>query len=66
MVDSIRHLDYEEWLKVLKLPSFNYRRYRGDMIAVYNILHGKYDMDYSDFFIFSTTTHTRGHMLKFF
>ena len=36
------------------------------MIAIYNILHGKYDMDYSDILIFSTTTHTRGHMLKLF
>ena len=66
MVKSIRHFDYEERLKVLNLPSLHYRRYRGDMIAVYNILHGKYDIDYSDFFTFSTTTHTRGHMFKLF
>jgi len=36
------------------------------MIAVYNILHGKYDIDYSDFFTFSTITHTRDHMFKLF
>jgi len=35
------------------------------MIAVYNILHGKYDIDYSDFFTFSTVTHTRDHMYMF-
>jgi len=34
------------------------------MIAVYNLLNGKYDIDYSDFFTFSTTTHTRGHMFR--
>ena len=27
-VESIRHLDYEERLKVLDLPSLHYRRYR--------------------------------------
>ena len=48
----IRHLEYEERLKVLKLPSLSYRIYRGDIIAVYNIPYGKYNMDYSDFLIF--------------
>jgi len=52
MVESIQHLDYEERLKHLKLPSLFYRRYTGDMIAVYNMLHGKYDIDYSDFLHF--------------
>jgi len=31
------------------------------MIAVYNMLRRKYGIDYSGFFTFSTTTHTRGH-----
>ena len=68
MVESIRrHLDYEELLKHLKLPSLLYRQYRADMIAVYNMLHGKYhDIDYSDVFTFLTITHTRGHMFKLF
>ena len=44
MIKSIRNLDYEERLKVLNLPSLYYRRYRGDMIAVYNMLHDKYDL----------------------
>lgn len=52
---------------MLDLPSLHYRRYRGDIIAVYNMLHGKYDIDYSNVFTFSTITHTRaGHMLKLF
>ena len=63
---SIRNLDYEERLKVLNLPSLHYRRYRGDMIAVYNMLHDKYDIDHSDFFTFSPITHTRGHTFKLF
>jgi len=36
------------------------------MIAVYNMLHGKYGIDCSDFFTLSTITHTRGHMYKLF
>ena len=39
MIKSIRNLDYKERLKVLNLPSLHYRRYRGDMIAVYNMLY---------------------------
>ena len=66
MIKSIRNLDYEERLKVLNLPSLHYRRYRGDMIAVYNMLHDKYDIDHSDFFTFSPITHTRGHTFKLF
>jgi len=67
MIGSIRYLDYEERLKVLKLPSLFYRRYRGDMIAVYNLLNGKYDIDYSDFFTFSTTIypHQRPYVQEF-
>ena len=38
----------------------------GDMIAVYNMLHGKYDINHSDFFTFSPITHTRGHTFKLF
>ena len=36
------------------------------MIAVYNMPHDKYDIDYSDFFTFSPITHTRGHTFKLF
>ena len=36
------------------------------MIAVYNILHDKYDIGYSDFLTFSPITHTRGHIFKLF
>ena len=52
MIKSIRNLDYEERLKVFNLPSLHYRHYRGDMIVVYNMLHDKYDIGYSDFLLF--------------
>jgi len=36
-------------MKALKLPSLFHKQCRRDMIAVYNLLHLKYDIDYSDF-----------------
>ena len=45
------------------MPAYDCKR---DMIAVYNFLNGKYDIDYFDFLTFSTTTHIRGHMFKLF
>jgi len=30
-------------LKVLVIPTLKYRRYRGDMIETFKILHGIYD-----------------------
>ena len=43
MVDSIKHLDYPGRLQALRLPSSKYGRFRGDMIAVYKILHTRYE-----------------------
>ena len=43
LVVSVKHLKYKERLKRLNLPTLKYRRIRGDMIEVYNILTKKYD-----------------------
>ena len=40
---GLKERSYHERLKILKLPSLEYRRLRGDMIEVYKILHGIYD-----------------------
>ena len=40
LVADIRHLPYEKRLEILRLPSFFYRRRRGDMIQVYQLFHG--------------------------
>ena len=42
MVSNIRNLEYQERLKVLKLSSLKYQRYRGDMITLYNLMHSNY------------------------
>ena len=43
MIPTIKDLLYSERLKKLKLPTLAYRRARGDMIEVYNIVTDIYD-----------------------
>ena len=56
-----RHLSYQ--LEALKLPIQQYRRYRGDMIEMFNKLsHGYYDeMAIKDFIEFGGEQRLRGH-----
>ena len=63
LVTSIRHRPYEERLRLLKLPSLFYRRRRGDMIQVFQIIHGGVDLSPSDFFVLAPDR-TRGHAWK--
>ena len=41
LVRSLRNLKYEDRLQILKIPSMYYRRLRGDMIMVFQILTGR-------------------------
>ena len=43
MIPETRNLEYEERLRLLKLPTLVYRRHRGDMIEVFKMLNGFYD-----------------------
>ena len=61
MVPELRQLPYPQRLRALKLPSLYYRRRRGDMIAVYQLLHGGLDLDPQDFFDTALARDTRGH-----
>ena len=73
LVDSLSNLSYEERMKILNLPSLEYRRVRGRMIETYKILHNYYDFSFpwltleSDAIPKETTTgrmKTRGSALK--
>jgi len=45
IIPEIRHLPYTERLKACQLPTLRFRQVRGDMIEMYKILTGKYDVD---------------------
>ena len=63
LVEEIRTEPYAERLRLLGLPSLNYCRRRGDMITVFQLLHGGVDLDPALFFTLSSTS-TRGHQWK--
>ena len=60
---NIKHLTYEERLRYL-LPTFIYRRARGDMIETYKILSGIYDIAATSYLQPCKQKITRGHSLK--
>ena len=61
----MKDMEYEERLKYLKLPSLEYRRFRGDLIEAFKILTGFYDNEtIKDLFTLDEGTNTRGHKLK--
>ena len=64
LVPELRQLPYEERLKKLHLPTLQYRRRRGDMVMMYNIMHGHSGLDKDDLFSPAPSTRTRGHRLK--
>ena len=64
MVRSLANLPYPERLSELDLPSLYYRRRRGDMIKVFQLLHGGVDQDPSLFLDLDRGGRTRGHAFK--
>ena len=63
MIPGLKEIPYEERLKILKLPTLNYRRARGDMIETYKYMHGINKVK-TDFLPLSQDKRTRGHTLK--
>lgn len=61
---GMQELSYQERLQKLKLPSLEYRRYRGDMIEVYKIVHDKYDPVVTKTLFSLNTTNTRSNSFK--
>ena len=64
LVSNLRHLPYEQRLRVLQLPSLYYRRRRGDMIHMYQMFHGGVDANPSLIFTLASDSTTRGHPYK--
>ena len=64
-VQGIENLNYEERLRKIKLPSLEYRQFRGDLIQVFKITHGYYDKSSTkSLFSYSNDRRMRGHNYK--
>ena len=63
LVPELKHLNYQDRLRDLNLPSLTYRRQRGDIINTYKYIHGIYKCD-QDMFSRDISRVTRGHQLK--
>ncbi len=50
MVKGMRELPYEDRLHRLNISSLERRRFRGDLILAYSILHSRLDLPRADFF----------------
>ena len=49
LIPTLQHVPYTDRLVLLKLPSLQYRRWRGDMILMYKIIQGLIGIDMSIF-----------------
>ena len=61
-IPGLRHLEYEQRLEKMQIPSMCYRRIRGDMIETYKFTHGLYNCKSP--LERSTQSQTRGHQYK--
>ena len=66
LVKGLQHLEYDERLLKLGLPTLIYRRKRADMLEVFKILHGHSNIDKDMFFQLNHREGARGHSLKLF
>ena len=49
LLPYLKDLSYEDHLRMVKLPTLSYHRWRGDLIEVYKMLHGFYDKETASF-----------------
>ena len=63
-VRGLEDKPYPERLKLLGLPTLEYRRMRQDIITVYKLLHGLEDIPADNLLLQDKETRTRGHSLK--
>ena len=64
-IKGMHHMSYENRLRIIKLPSLEYRQLRGDLIQVFKIAKNFYDpISTESIFDFETSSRLRGHMYK--
>ena len=61
---GMKDFDYEKRMRVMNLPSLEYRRKRGDMIEVYKMTHDKYDPLTTKKLLTINQNNTRSHNYK--
>ena len=62
---QVKHLNYEQRLERLNLPSLEYRRFRGDLIQTFKIARNLYDKESVEtLFKFKEDDRLRGHKYK--
>ena len=66
LIKGYEKLPYDQRLKSLGIYTLFCRRQRGDLIEVFKILNGYYNINPSQFFIPSDVTSTRGNCMKLF
>jgi hypothetical protein len=65
MLPQMKNLNYQERLKLLKMPTLKFRRMRGDMIEAFTILTRLYDGRVTEGKLDISRSHTtRGNALK--
>ena len=64
IVKEIRNKPYEDRLRILGLPTLQYRRERCDVVQVYKIMNEIDSLDYNTFFTKTACGTTRGHHQK--
>ena len=61
IIDGMQNLPYEERLRQLDLPSFEYRRTRGDLMQCFKLMEGLVRVDKCIFFDKIGHTKTRSY-----
>jgi hypothetical protein len=64
LIKGFKDKEYSDRLKILKLPTLKFRRTRGDMIEVYKIVTGLYDIEAAAQLPKNNYTNTRGNSFK--
>jgi hypothetical protein len=62
LIPLLKNYSFEARLRWLNLPTLKYRRLRGDMIQVYNIVSGKYNTNPTVNFNLCHVSNTRGNI----